>query len=61
MIMLHIFKGNIQTWTEAIKIRTWVKRTCTMRLINVIRQEAFTDAKVMSLCKFHWLESTDVT
>ena len=51
----------MRTWTETIELRTWVRASWEMRLIKVIRQLSFADAKGMSLCKFHLLESTDVT
>ena len=49
--MLHIFKGNMQTWTETIKLAD-KKKLCNVtkiiRQIKVIRQKIFADVKVMS-------------
>ena len=34
--MSGIFKGNMQAWMETIKL--WIRRSCIMWLIEVIRQ-----------------------
>ena len=53
--MSHIFKENMRTWTETIKLTDKKLRNVSkvIRQIKVIRQEIFTDAKVMGLPKCH--------
>ena len=57
MIMSRIFKGNIRTFTETIKLLDKKKlRNVTIKIIGqseLIRQKTFTDAKVMGLRKCH--------
>ena len=57
MIISRIFKENMRTWTEAIKLMDKDKLHNVTngddRQIKVIRQQSFTDTKVISLPKLH--------
>ena len=38
-----------------------MERNSATTVIKVVQQQSFTNAKMMSLHKFHWLESSNVT